>query len=121
MKTILLVDDERHVLSALKRSLRNEGYQILTANSGYEALDLLKNNDVHLVISDQRMPEMTGTQLLHQVRKNYPETVRVMLSGYADADAILGAVNLGHIYQFQTKPWNDTDLRHSIQNCITHY
>lgn len=120
-KTVLLVDDERNVLSALRRTLRNEGYHILTANSGYEALELLKNNEVHLVISDQRMPEMTGTQLLHQVRIDYPDTVRVVLSGYADADAILGAVNLGHIYQFQTKPWNDADLKHAIQNCLTHY
>lgn len=120
-RRLLLVDDELNVLRSLKRLLRNEGYTIFTANSGAEALEILKNETIHLVVSDQRMPEMTGTELLAQVRRQYPETIRVVLSGYADIDAILGAINVGHIYQFLTKLWQEDTLKATLRECFEHY
>ena len=120
--TILCVDDEANILSALNRLLRREGYTVLTANSGKEGLKLLDENDtVHVVVSDQRMPEMTGSEFLKQVKERKPETVRVILSGYAEVSAILEAVNNGAIYQFLTKPWDDEALKEQIKDCIHHY
>jgi response regulator RpfG family c-di-GMP phosphodiesterase len=118
---LLLVDDEHNVLKALARMLRNEGYEIITASSGEEALQILETHPMDVVISDQRMPHMTGTELLAKVHQRYPDTVRMVLSGYADIDSILGAINYGHIYKFQTKPWDETQLKSVISECFTHH
>ncbi|MDH4379382.1 MAG: response regulator [Vampirovibrionales bacterium] len=118
---LLLVDDEHNVLKALARMLRNEGYDIITASSGEEALQILETHPMDVVISDQRMPHMTGTELLAKVHQRYPDTVRMVLSGYADIDSILGAINYGHIYKFQTKPWDETQLKAVISECFTHH
>ncbi|QDU10800.1 response regulator [Gimesia aquarii] len=117
-KTILCVDDEINVLRSLKRLLRNEDYQLITANSGTEGLAVLAEQQVSVVISDQRMPEMTGTEFLSQVKEKYPECVRVVLSGYADAATILDSINKGAIYRFLTKPWNDEEIRITIRQCL---
>lgn len=120
--TILCVDDEINILSALRRALRKEtNYTLLTASSGQEALELLDRETVHLVISDQRMPEMPGSELLKEIKKRCPDTVRIMLSGYAEAHAILEAVNQGEIYRFLTKPWQEEELREAIRDCLSHY
>lgn len=119
-QTVLCVDDELNVLRALKRLLRKEPFRLLTANSGEEALDLLKTEKVHLICSDYRMPGMTGTELLSQVGTLYPRTVRVVLSGFADIAAIVEAINDGHIYRFLTKPWNDEQLKANFKSCLEH-
>ena len=119
---ILFVDDEINVLKAMRRIFRQENYQLLTAGSGAEALDLLeKNQPVHVVISDHRMPGMTGTDLLKQIKVKYPKTIRIMLTGYADTDAVMGAVNEGAVYKFITKPWNDDDLRLTVGLALEQY
>lgn len=118
---ILFVDDELNVLRSIKRELRKENYNILTATSGKEGLRLLKQHPVSVVVSDQRMPEMTGTEFLSQVRKLYPDTIRVVLSGYADASVILEATNEGDIYRFLTKPWKGEELRVNMRLCLDHY
>ncbi|MCA9039694.1 MAG: response regulator [Planctomycetaceae bacterium] len=115
---ILFVDDEENVLRSLKRMLRRENYEILTASSGEEGLRLLKQHKVQVVVSDQRMPEMTGTEFLSQVRKLYPDTIRVVLSGYADAAAILTSINEGNIFRFLTKPWIEEELRVNLRSCL---
>ncbi|MEZ6046051.1 MAG: response regulator [Planctomycetaceae bacterium] len=115
---ILFVDDEEHVLSSLKRMLRRENYEILTASSGEEGLRLLKQHEVQVVVSDQRMPDMTGTEFLSKVRKLYPDTIRVVLSGYADAAAILASINEGNIFRFLTKPWIEDELRINLRSCL---
>lgn len=117
-RTLLLVDDEENILRALKRVLRTDGYQILTAMSARDALEVLRRHDVQVVVSDQRMPEVSGIEFLNDVKKMYPDTVRIMLSGYSDAAAVTDAINRGTIYKFLTKPWNDEDIRDQVRSAF---
>jgi diguanylate cyclase (GGDEF)-like protein/PAS domain S-box-containing protein len=110
LRTLLLVDDEIEILNALRRQLRRGGYRILTAESGMAALELLALNKVQVILSDQRMPGMTGAELLSRVKLLYPDTVRMVLSGYTELSALTDAINQGAIYKFITKPWDDSDL-----------
>jgi diguanylate cyclase (GGDEF)-like protein/PAS domain S-box-containing protein len=119
--TILLVDDEPSILSALKRLLRREGYTILTAENGMEGLNLLAGNEVGLVISDARMTPTNGPDFLAKVREMYPDTIRIILSGYTDLQAITEAVNKGEIYKFLTKPWEDEKLLKTIHAAFRHH
>ncbi|MFL6631970.1 MAG: EAL domain-containing protein [Massilia sp.] len=118
--TVLLVDDEPSIVSSLKRLLRGDGYRILTANSGREGLQLLAEHTVDLIVSDQRMPEMTGVEFLRKVRQLYPDTVRIVLSGYTELQTVTDAVNGGAIYKFLTKPWDDEQLRSHIQEAVAY-
>jgi CheY-like chemotaxis protein len=113
-RTLLLVDDEAPILSALKRLFRREGYHILTATSGTEALALLAQQAVEVILSDQRMPGMTGIEFLREARRLHPHTVRITLSGYTDLQSIIEAVNEGAVYKFLTKPWDDDLLRNHV-------
>lgn len=120
--TILCVDDEGNILNALKRLFRKEGYRLLTAGNGPSALKMLEeNDDIHLVISDQRMPGMSGTEFLANVRERHPEIIRIVLSGYTEVDAITEAINKGHVYKFILKPWNDQNLILDIRQCLDQY
>lgn len=119
--TILCVDDEENILSSLKRLLRKEGYRLLTAPSGAEGLKLLEENSVHLVISDQRMPRMDGTQFLAKVKEGYPDAIRIILTGYTDVDSITESINKGHVYKFLLKPWNDQSLKLEIKQALEQY
>ncbi|MGR9046448.1 MAG: response regulator [Gammaproteobacteria bacterium] len=118
--TLLLVDDEPNILHALNRSLRREGYRILTAGSGADAIRLLQAHSVDVLMTDQRMPQMSGTELLAQVRRQYPHVVRMILSGWLDAAPIIEAVNNGHIYKFVAKPWDDMELRLLIREAFAY-
>jgi EAL domain-containing protein (putative c-di-GMP-specific phosphodiesterase class I)/FixJ family two-component response regulator len=113
-RTLLLVDDEANVLSALKRLLRPDGYRILTAPGGAEALALLAHTAADVIVSDQRMPGMSGSEFLQAAAERYPSTVRIMLSGYTDLQSVTDSVNSGAIYKFLTKPWDDAQLREHI-------
>ena len=113
-RTLLLVDDEESIISALRRLLRRDGYRILSADSGSEGLELLAKNDVDVIVSDQRMPNMTGEEFLRLAKELYPDTVRMVLSGYADMQSITNAINQGAIYKFLSKPWDDKGLKDSI-------
>jgi len=113
-RTLLLVDDEENIVSSLKRLLRRDGYQILTANSAAEGLKMLAQSPVDVIVSDQRMPGMTGVDFLQRAKELYPETVRIVLSGYTDLQSIIDAVNEGAIYKFLTKPWDDERIRGHI-------
>jgi len=116
--TLLLVDDEENILNALTRMLRRDGYRILTATKAEDALDILGRNEVQVVISDQRMPGISGTELLSQVKEMHPETVRMVLSGYTDLSAVTSAINEGAIYKFLTKPWDDEELRLQVRDAF---
>ncbi|MGF6272397.1 diguanylate cyclase (GGDEF)-like protein [Massilia sp. UYP11] len=118
--TLLLVDDEPSILSSLKRLLRGDGYRILTANSGQAGLDVLAEHAVDVIVSDQRMPGMTGVEFLRTVRQSYPETVRIVLSGFTELQTVTDAVNAGAIYKFLTKPWDDGQLRAHVQEAFTY-
>jgi type II secretory ATPase GspE/PulE/Tfp pilus assembly ATPase PilB-like protein/FixJ family two-component response regulator/RNA polymerase subunit RPABC4/transcription elongation factor Spt4 len=119
--TLLFVDDEDSVLSALRRIFLEENYEILTAGDAACALEILEKTAVHLIVSDHRMPGMSGAEFLRAVRDRWPETIRIMLTGYADVQSILGAVNEGAVYKFITKPWNDEDLRLTVSLALQQY
>jgi diguanylate cyclase (GGDEF)-like protein/PAS domain S-box-containing protein len=121
VRTLLLVDDEPSILSALKRLFRREGYAILTAESGKAGLELLACHDVGVVISDARMPEMDGGVFLGKVREMYPQAVRMMLSGYTDLKAVTTAVNRGELFCFLTKPWDDNELLETTRDAFRHF
>jgi len=120
-QTLLLLDDEENILRALSRVLRRDGYQILTARNAADAFALLAKYDVHVILSDQRMPEMNGTEFLSRVKDLYPATVRIVLSGYTDLKSVTDAINQGAIYKFLTKPWDDKELRTTIAQAFQHH
>jgi response regulator RpfG family c-di-GMP phosphodiesterase len=115
---ILCVDDEPNILSSLRRLLRGQGYQIFLAEGGQAGLDLMQRESIDLVISDMRMPEMSGAQFLEHVRTQWPDTIRLLLTGYADIQSILDAINRGEIYRYITKPWNDNDLTLIVKHAL---
>jgi two-component system NtrC family sensor kinase len=120
--SLLFVDDEDNILQSIKRLFFHADYNIRTAKSGQEALSLLESGPpAHVVVSDYRMPGMNGVEFLRQVARKWPDTIRIVLSGYADTPAVIGAINEGGIYKFISKPWNDDELRVAIANAATLY
>jgi diguanylate cyclase (GGDEF)-like protein/PAS domain S-box-containing protein len=120
-RTLLLLDDEVNILRALSRVLRRDGYQILVARNAQDAFALLAKHDIHVILSDQRMPEMSGTEFLSRVKDLYPNTVRIVLSGYTDLKSVTDAINQGAIYKFLTKPWDDKELRTTVSQAFQHH
>ena len=110
LPTILCVDDEPNILSSLRRLFRARGFQVRVAESGKAGLAILESEAIDLVISDMRMPEMDGTQFLAQVRVRWPDTVRLLLTGYSDVNSIIDAINRGEIFRYIAKPWDDNDI-----------
>ncbi|HVO65771.1 MAG TPA: response regulator, partial [Syntrophales bacterium] len=121
--TLLIIDDEESILKSLSRLFRNEEFEILTAMNGLEGLDLIRDTgrNFSLIISDQRMPEMTGSQFLAEARKILPDTMRVLLTGYSDMDAIVEAINEGGVHRYLTKPWKDEDLLLQVRQILEQY
>ncbi|WP_265942404.1 EAL domain-containing protein [Dechloromonas sp. A34] len=117
-RTLLLVDDEVNILASLKRLLRADGYQILTASGAEQGLELLARHRVDVIVSDQRMPGMSGVEFLRRVKVLHPATIRLVLSGYTDLQTVTDAINEGAIYKFLTKPWDDSHLRANIQEAF---
>lgn len=115
---LLLVDDEENILRALVRLLRRDGYRIFTATSAAAAFEILAVHDIHVVLSDQRMPGMDGTEFLRRVKEMYPRTVRMVLSGFTDLATVTEAINRGAIYKFLTKPWEDDSLREQVREAF---
>ena len=115
---VLFVDDEPHVTEGLKRALRKEPYEILTASSAQEAFEILARAPVDIVISDERMPGMSGSEFIAAVRQKYPDTIRMILTGHASLNAVIRAVNEGEIYRFFTKPCNEVDLSITIRQAL---
>lgn len=116
--TLLIVDDEPNILTALVRLFRRDGYRLLSASSGQEALALLADNEVGVIISDQRMPDMSGIQFLSKAREKWPDTVRIMLSGFTELSSVTDSVNKVAIYKFLTKPWDDDALREAVRKAF---
>jgi len=117
---ILLVDDEPANLRLLARLFRHD-YSVLMAASGEEALRLLQQHDVALIITDQRMPGMTGLELLKSTTSFRPQMVRILLTGYTDVNTLVDALNWGEVYKYVNKPWNNDDLRATVSRAIEHY
>ncbi len=119
---ILCVDDERNVLRSLERLFIDDDYEILTASSGDEGLETINENaPVQIIISDYRIAGMDGVDFLRKVCEQWPDTVRIVLSGYADTAAVVSAINEGQIYKFIPKPWNDDELKVNISNAVERY
>lgn len=116
--TILLVDDDPNILASLKRVFKPEGYVVLTAESGKEAVGVLENVDVDLILSDIKMPHMTGVELLEVVSVKWPDIVRILMTGYADIESTIEAINKGHIYSYISKPWDDNDVIVRVRNAL---
>lgn len=117
---ILIVDDEPDILSALRRLLRSGGFEVLAANSGQEGLQILESQAVDVVVSDMRMPNMTGAQFLEQVFMRWPDIKRILLTGYSDAESTVAAINRGKIWRYIAKPWNNDDLILTVQQAVAH-
>jgi response regulator RpfG family c-di-GMP phosphodiesterase len=115
---LLCVDDEPNILSALRRLLRPHGYQVTIAGSGAQALAIMEEQPFDLVISDMRMPEMDGAQFLEQVKRRWPDTVRLLLTGYADVTSTVDAINKGEIYRYISKPWDDEELVQIVRQAL---
>lgn len=121
-RTVLFVDDEEKVLTSLKRGLLDEPYEALFANSAKEAIEILQQKPVHVIVTDMRMPEMGGLQLLMVVKEKYPEIIRMVLSGYTQVSTLLTAINQGEIYRFITKPWKlEEDFKPAIRQALEYY
>ncbi|MBK9443059.1 MAG: response regulator [Comamonadaceae bacterium] len=118
--TLLFVDDEPSILSSLQRLFRPRGYKILTAESGEAGLAMLDAHPVDVVVSDMRMPIMDGAQFLEKVRQKTPETMRLLLTGYADINATINAINKGEIYRLISKPWDDNDILLIVKKALEH-
>ena len=117
-RTLLLVDDDTNVLASLKRLFRQDGHKLLTASSGALALETLATHKVDVIVSDQRMPGMTGVEFFRTAKVRHPDTIRIMLSGYTELQSVTDAINEGAIYRFLTKPWDDDQLRDHIRKAF---
>ncbi len=118
--TILCVDDEKDNVEALERIFRRK-YNVLKATSGKEALEILDKNKVSLIISDQRMPNMTGVEFLSQSLRTHPESVRILLTGYTDIESVIAAINSGQIYRYVTKPWDPRELEVAVERAVERF
>lgn len=120
-RRILVVDDEANVLSALRRALRRDGYEVFVADSGAAGLEELKRSSpIDMIISDHLMPDQTGLEFLKLARDRHPDAVRIMLTGHADMQTAIDAINQGEIYRFLTKPWDDATLKVTIWLAFEH-
>lgn len=117
---ILLVDDEPEILTSLMGLLRRE-FSLFTAQSGAEALEILKQHPIHVIMTDQRMPEMTGAELLGKARQLSADSVRIIFTGYADIKAVVDAVNNGQLYRYITKPWDPDELVQTLHEAADEY
>ncbi len=118
--TLLVVDDEPGVLESLRHQF-HRSYRVLTSVSGSEAIELLRHNDVELILSDQRMPGMPGDRFLREARQLKPDTIRMLFTGYADIQAVISAVNEGHIFRYILKPWDTLELEGIIRQGVEQY
>ncbi len=119
--TVLFVDDEVNILRAVQRLMRNESCQVVTASRGAEALEVLEKQPIQVIVTDQRMPEMSGVDLLSAIRERHPDMVRMMLTGYTEMNVAVDAINRGEIYRLITKPWNDEELKATLRQAFDHH
>jgi response regulator RpfG family c-di-GMP phosphodiesterase len=117
---LLVVDDEPDVCDSVHDLLRRE-FRVLKANSAVEGFRILREEEVHIIMTDQRMPQITGVEMLTKVKARNPMAVRMLFTGYADLESIIAAINQGHVYQFLRKPWQPEDLQLAVQNAAVEY
>jgi FixJ family two-component response regulator len=120
-KRLLIVDDEKEVADALAEVLEADGYHVLVATSAMQGFELMAKHHVAVVLADQRMPGMCGNEFLGRVKELYPDSVRLIISGFADLDSVTNAINCGAIYKFIFKPWKAEDIRLKVNDAFRHY
>ncbi len=118
--TLLIVDDEPNVCDSVHDLLRRE-FRVLKAHSAEEGYKILQEEEIHIIMSDQRMPRITGVELLTRVKARYPQAVRMLFTGYADLDSVIAAINQGHIFGFLKKPWQPEDLEAAVRQAAAEY
>jgi DNA-binding NtrC family response regulator len=118
--TLLVVDDEADVCDSVHDLLRRE-FRVLKARSAAEGCKLMETNEVHIIMTDQRMPQVSGVELLSKIRQGHPTAVRMLFTGYADFDSIVSAINQGHIFQFLKKPWQPEELEAAVREAAREY
>jgi response regulator RpfG family c-di-GMP phosphodiesterase len=118
--TLLVVDDEPDVCDSVHDLLRRQ-FRVLKARSAAEGIDIMRRDEVHIIMTDQRMPQITGVEFLNKMRLGHPQAVRMLFTGYADVDAIIAAINQGHIYKFLRKPWQPEELEDAVREAAAEY
>ena len=118
--TLLIVDDEPDVCDSVHDLLRRE-FRVLKAHSGQEGFRLMQEEEVHIIMTDQRMPQVSGVELLTRVKARNPQAVRMLFTGYADLESIIAAINQGHVYQFLKKPWQPEELVDAVRQAAVEY
>jgi DNA-binding NtrC family response regulator len=118
--TLLVVDDEMDVCDSVHDLLRRE-FHVLKARSADEGLKLMRDNEVHIIMTDQRMPKVSGVELLKSIRTGHPQAVRMLFTGYADLDSVIAAINQGHIFRFLKKPWQPAELEDAVREAAGEY
>jgi DNA-binding NtrC family response regulator len=118
--TLLVVDDESDVGDSVHDLLRRE-FNVLRARSAEEGLKLMRANEIHIIMTDQRMPKVSGVELLRSIRAGHPQAIRMLFTGYADLDSVIAAINQGHIFKFLKKPWQPEDLESAVREAAAEY
>src|ERR1700732_4435254 len=118
--TLLVIDDEPDVCDSVHDLLRRE-FKVLRAKNAEEGIKLMQENEVHIIMTDQRMPKVTGVELLSRIRVGHPHAVRMLFTGYSDLDSIIAAINQGHIFKFLKKPWQPADLEEAVREAAVEY
>ncbi|OZG71146.1 hypothetical protein BTA51_22490 [Hahella sp. CCB-MM4] len=118
MVRIAIIDDEENILNSLRRTLRKQGWEVLTFSDPHTALAELRFNEVDIIISDYRLPDMDGVELLNLLKTVVPDALRILLSGQADLAGVMGAINQAEVYRFISKPWNDSELIMTLENAL---
>ncbi len=117
MVNVLYIDDEPHNLNAFKASFRRD-FNVFVAQSAEEGRKILETNTVHVLISDQRMPKMTGIEFFESILREYPDPIRILITGYSDISAVMDAINRGQVYKYLTKPWNENDVKNFVEKAF---
>jgi response regulator RpfG family c-di-GMP phosphodiesterase len=117
---LLVVDDEPEVCDSVYHLLRRN-YRVLRAGSAAEAVKLMAHNEVHIIMTDQRMPDVTGVEMLQKVQSNHPEAIRMLFTGYADVQSVIAAINQGHVYRYLSKPWQPEELEAAVADAAAEY
>lgn len=120
MINVLYIDDEPHNLISFKASFRRD-FTIFTAESADDATKILDENEIHIILSDQRMPKMTGIEFFESIIEKFPEPIRILVTGFSDISAVVDAINRGQVYKYLTKPWDDADIKMSIEKAFEVY
>ena len=120
MINVLYIDDEPHNLTSFKASFRRN-FNVYTVDEAVEARKILENKEVHVILSDQRMPKMTGIEFFESILDAFPDPIRILVTGYTDINAVIDAINRGQVYKYLTKPWNEDDVRNAIEKAYEVY